>query len=427
MVLKFLSVTSTTTDFVIDNNNPTGFAQILEEKQATNIFRSYTLGLDVINQADNPANPADVQVDYLLYDGHGSTRALLDENGDIISGEVYAYDAFGNHLGNFPANPMTTLLYSGEQTDAATGQQYLRNRYYDPANGRFNRTDPFGGNVDDPLSLHKYLYTHGDPVNGIDPTGREFTISGLMGNISAFGRAVGTKVASTFTVRRFALATLTGIQNIATVGTSLGIIAQDPIPDGIMINIGVGTAGASFAGIAGAATANLYVERTGRMYLYFSGEAGIDPVRSQRNQFDPRSTNFTYGFVWNVNQPSDISGLSSVSTIPWIVLKNYQLLDPRRSLASGLNPLLALLARYNIGNITSGTGVGQVMLSSSGATGIFYGRRSYTWAATAGLTSPPINLPRIQDLAQYGLEFAVQGTRQLLNYMAGNRVISLPG
>ncbi len=49
--------------------------------------------------------------------------------------------------------------------------QYLRARYYDPASGTFNRLDPFFGNLQDPQSLHKYLYVHGDPVQGIDPTG----------------------------------------------------------------------------------------------------------------------------------------------------------------------------------------------------------------------------------------------------------------
>jgi RHS repeat-associated protein len=62
-------------------------------------------------------------------------------------------------------------LYSGEQFDSKIGQQYLRARYYDPATGRFNRLDPFFGNLDDPQSLHKYLYTHADPVNMVDPNG----------------------------------------------------------------------------------------------------------------------------------------------------------------------------------------------------------------------------------------------------------------
>lgn len=48
---------------------------------------------------------------------------------------------------------------------------YLRARYYDPLNGRFNQLDPYAGNNQDPQSLHKYLYCHANPVNGIDPSG----------------------------------------------------------------------------------------------------------------------------------------------------------------------------------------------------------------------------------------------------------------
>jgi hypothetical protein len=57
--------------------------------------------------------------------------------------------------------------------------QYLRARYYNPASGTFNRLDPFFGNMRDPQSLHKYLYVHGDPIQGIDPTGRFATVLGL--------------------------------------------------------------------------------------------------------------------------------------------------------------------------------------------------------------------------------------------------------
>jgi hypothetical protein len=44
-------------------------------------------------------------------------------------------------------------------------------RYYNPANGVFNRLDPYAGNTHDPQSLHKYTYVHNNPVNGVDPTG----------------------------------------------------------------------------------------------------------------------------------------------------------------------------------------------------------------------------------------------------------------
>lgn len=39
--------------------------------------------------------------------------------------------------------------------------------------GRFWSQDSFEGHNEEPLSLHKYLYGHGNPVNNIDPTGFE--------------------------------------------------------------------------------------------------------------------------------------------------------------------------------------------------------------------------------------------------------------
>lgn len=73
--------------------------------------------------------------------------------------ELHAWDA------------ATALLYAGEIWDAHSQQYYLRARYYDQNIGRFNRMDPFGGNNQDPQSLHKYLYAHCNPTNNIDPSG----------------------------------------------------------------------------------------------------------------------------------------------------------------------------------------------------------------------------------------------------------------
>ena len=165
------TVNGTKTLYMLDGNNPTGYQQILEESASAtgNLLRSYVLGLNVISQwlaDDGTSNSA---LHYLLYDGHGSTRGLVDATGQPLTGQIYAYDAFGNRLDS--SNALTTLLYSGEQTEAVTGLQYLRARYYDPTTGRFNRLDPFAGNIFDPFSLHKYVYTHNDPVDGVDPSG----------------------------------------------------------------------------------------------------------------------------------------------------------------------------------------------------------------------------------------------------------------
>ncbi|MGB7264096.1 MAG: RHS repeat-associated core domain-containing protein, partial [Terracidiphilus sp.] len=50
---------------------------------------------------------------------------------------------------------------------------YLRARYYNPLTGRFMSRDPLDGLRRIPATLHKYLYAGGDPVNRIDPNGRE--------------------------------------------------------------------------------------------------------------------------------------------------------------------------------------------------------------------------------------------------------------
>ncbi|MGH7717756.1 MAG: RHS repeat-associated core domain-containing protein, partial [Gemmatimonadaceae bacterium] len=53
------------------------------------------------------------------------------------------------------------------QMRGATGQQYKRNRYYDPGTGRFTQEDPIG------LAggMNLYGYAAGDPVNYSDPFG----------------------------------------------------------------------------------------------------------------------------------------------------------------------------------------------------------------------------------------------------------------
>ena len=65
---------------------------------------------------------------------------------------------------------------SGEQYDSDLGLYYLRARYYNPTTGRFLSRDPEDGDAFDPTTLHKYLYASGDPVNGMDPRGREVYI-----------------------------------------------------------------------------------------------------------------------------------------------------------------------------------------------------------------------------------------------------------
>jgi RHS repeat-associated protein len=166
------TVAGTTTRYLIDSYNHTGYAQVLEEWDTTStptLIKTYTISDDVITQATSTS------IEHLLYDGHGSTRQLVNTSEDITA--AYSYDAYGVMLGGNPGTPQnpgspaTNLLYAGEQFDVDAQQYYLRARYYNQNNGRFNRMDPFSGSQQDPQSLHKYIYGHNDPVNQIDPDG----------------------------------------------------------------------------------------------------------------------------------------------------------------------------------------------------------------------------------------------------------------
>ena len=163
--------------FLLDDGH-TGYAQVFEEtaELGGSIVRSYTIGDDVLSQTVAGVTS------HLLYDGHGSTRQLTDNNGAVTAN--YAYDAYGRMLGGDPnvtdRKSDTDLLYAGEQFDPGLQMEYLRARYYDANTGRFNRLDPFAGSSEDPQSLHKYAYCHADPVNGVDPTGNFFLIELLM-------------------------------------------------------------------------------------------------------------------------------------------------------------------------------------------------------------------------------------------------------
>ena len=154
--------------YLVDMNNHTGYAQVVEEKDSSgNLLRTNFYGHDLVKT--NFVTEGYER--YYQYDGLGSVRALSDGNGDIT--DEYTYDAFGILIDSTGDTP-NQYLYTGEQWDSDLGMYFLRARYLNVSTGRFSNMDTYEGRNGEPLTLHKYLYVHANPISGIDPSGNLF-------------------------------------------------------------------------------------------------------------------------------------------------------------------------------------------------------------------------------------------------------------
>jgi len=170
-VLKIVG--GVTNYYLVDDRNPSGYAQVLEEHQGATLSRWYNYGMDLVSQIQ----PGSV-TNYYSYDGHGSVRFLTGLNGVIT--DTYTYDAYGSLIAK-TGTTANNYLYSGQQFDPDLGFYYNRARYVNTDTGRFLSMDSNAGYQEDPQSLHKYLYGADNPVNLVDPNGQNYYFGGNPG------------------------------------------------------------------------------------------------------------------------------------------------------------------------------------------------------------------------------------------------------
>lgn len=144
------------TQFVQDRNRP--LANIVEQRDAS--------GRTPITWAGAPLSQGQgSDKKEFVNDLHSGVRGLFD--GTSLSSQN-SYRAFGAPL---DASGDNLLSYRGEWVEPASGNVYLRQRYYDPTTMRFLSPDPADGRLNDPGTLNDFLYAKADPVNFVDPTG----------------------------------------------------------------------------------------------------------------------------------------------------------------------------------------------------------------------------------------------------------------
>ncbi len=158
--------------YLVDDQNQTGYAQVLEESIATgdtrSVTRQYTYGHALVSATLDPFSQTPQTV-YYGFDGHGNVRYLMNIDGTIT--DTYTYDAFGVLISK-KGSTANSYLYCAERFDFDLGTYYLRARQMNPNTGRFWTMDATSAIPEDPPSLHRYLYCANNPVCYIDPNGQ---------------------------------------------------------------------------------------------------------------------------------------------------------------------------------------------------------------------------------------------------------------
>ena len=213
------NVTTAETRFLIDTVQP--YAQVVMEYTPGGIIKvSYVHGHDLISQ--NRSN----ERSFYHVDGLGSTQALSNTSGIVT--DTYVYEAFGKTIGQ-SGSTENLYLFAGEQRDAVVEMDFLRQRFLNVVTGRFLSRDAYPESTKLPLSLHRYIYASGDPINKIDPTGEYsiLSVSIALGSVSALA-AGGVNYAFERSLSKAAAAALVGFIGGFSVGAIGGasIISQ---------------------------------------------------------------------------------------------------------------------------------------------------------------------------------------------------------
>ena len=163
------------------------------EKIGNTVF-SYLEGIDtdsgrimIVRKQSGNQTTADYTTAFFVKDHLGSTRVMLNAQGDIL--ERNAYYPFGLQMNQGKAYPMLTErlpqlyigyisptparrdIYNGKEIQATAGTDYLDYgfRQYDPTLARWFNIDPKAGKY---LSMSPYNYCMGSPLYFVDPEGR---------------------------------------------------------------------------------------------------------------------------------------------------------------------------------------------------------------------------------------------------------------
>lgn len=147
-----------------------GYAEVLVEQNINGkTDTAYVYGAVAGSAADRLSlDRFDGSTGYYLYDSQGSVTGITNEEGQVY--QSYRYGAFGGITFGAPQYE-NEYTYNGESYNPNIQSQYLRARYYNVVNGNFLTEDSYLGSIAELLTLNRYSYCAGNPVNYADSSG----------------------------------------------------------------------------------------------------------------------------------------------------------------------------------------------------------------------------------------------------------------
>ncbi len=115
------------------------------------------------------------QVTYVYTDPQGTPLAEADASGNITA--KFDYSPYGTAVASMSPAP-NGPGYTGHVNDPDTGLVYMQARYYDPVSARFLSVDPKAPAAGNGFNFNRYSYANNNPINNIDPDGRDCTRNG---------------------------------------------------------------------------------------------------------------------------------------------------------------------------------------------------------------------------------------------------------
>jgi len=153
----------------------------------------------------------------LLVFSAGSTSGMLRSGPESAPGKSGS-GAEKVHYGNFSGSQYHVWIFASQ----VVGLQWEKSSCgYETALGRFffHTMDTYEGVRGDPITLHKYLYAHGNPISFIDPSGN-FTIYEALGVLFIVGALELVAIQS--------ISSALGELAVVAIGNSDGVTFSNP-------------------------------------------------------------------------------------------------------------------------------------------------------------------------------------------------------